>query len=36
MDMLMKKDKDTVDDLFEFIYSCDDEVMKKFINWIAD
>ena len=36
MDMLMEKDKDTVDDLLEFIYSCDDEVMKKFINWIAD
>lgn len=36
MDMLMKKDKDTVDDLFEFICSCGDEVVKKFINWIVD
>ena len=36
MDMLMKKDKDTIDDLLEFIYSCGDDVMKKFINWIAD
>lgn len=36
MDILMKKDKDTVDDLFEFICSCGDEVMKKFINWIVD
>lgn len=36
MEMLMKKDKDTVDDLFEFICSCGDEVMKKFINWIVD
>ena len=36
MDILMKKDKDTVDDLFEFIFSCGDEVMKKFINWIVD
>ena len=36
MDMLMKKDKDTVDDLLEFIFFCGDEVMKKFINWIVD
>lgn len=36
MDMLMKKDKDTVDDLFEFICSCGDEVMGKLVNWIVD
>lgn len=36
MEILMKKDKDTVDDLFEFICSCGDDVMKKFINWIVD
>ena len=36
MDMLMKKDKDTVDDLLEFIYSCSDNVKEKFINWIVD
>lgn len=36
MDMLMKKDKDTIDDLFEFICSCGDEVMRKFVNWIVD
>lgn len=36
MNMLMKKDKDTVDDLFEFICSCDGEVIKKFVNWIVD
>ena len=35
MEMLMKKDKDTVDDLFEFICSCGDEVMKKFVNWLV-
>ena len=36
MDMLMKKDKDTIDDLFEFICSCGDDVMGKFVNWIVD
>ena len=36
MNMLMKNDKDTTDDLFEFICSCGDEIMGKFINWIAD
>lgn len=36
MNMLMKKDKDTVDDLWEFIFFCGDEVVKKFINWIVD
>ena len=36
MDMLMKKDKDTIEDLFEFICSCGDEVMGKFVNWIVD
>lgn len=36
MDMLMKKDKDSIDDLWEFIFFCGDEVVKKFINWIVD
>lgn len=36
MNMLMEKDKDTVDDLWEFIFFCGDEVVKKFINWIVD
>ena len=35
MDMLMKKDKDTIDDLFDFICSCGDEIIGKFANWIV-
>ena len=35
-EMLFKKDKDTVNDLLEFIFFCGDEVMKKFINWVVD
>ena len=36
MDMLMKKDKDTIDDLFDFICSCGDEVIGKLAKWIVD
>ena len=35
-EMIIKKDKDTVEDFIDFVFTCSDDVKQKFINWIAD
>ena len=34
-EMIIKKDKDTVGDFIDFVFTCSDDVKQKFINWIA-
>ena len=35
-EMIIKKDKDTVGDFIDFVFTCSDDIKQKFINWIAD
>lgn len=35
-EMIIKKDKDTVGDFIDFVFTCSDDVKQKFINWIVD